>query len=80
MVRGESQVLARTLARVEPDHPDLTRDAVRALTRQAAASDPVARAARELLFYWQMWRWVMDGSVHARRRVLVASIDSPAAM
>jgi hypothetical protein len=29
-----------------------------------------------LLFYWQMWRWVMDGSVHVKRKDLVATSAS----
>lgn len=66
LVREESAILERTLARVELDHRDLDPDAVRTLRSPGAAADPVVRTARELLFYWQVWRWTMDGSIHHR--------------
>ena len=65
LVRLDSSILPRALDRVDPDHPDLNADGVRALRRDEAARDPVRSVARELLFYWQVWRWTMDGSLLA---------------
>ncbi len=62
LVRLDTSILPRALDRVDPDHPDLNADGVRALRRDEAARDPVRSVARELLFYWQVWRWTMDGS------------------
>jgi len=44
---------------------------VRPLIAAGASADPVTRAARRWLFYWQMWRWVMEGDIHRRRAELV---------
>ncbi|HUF35936.1 MAG TPA: hypothetical protein VMN37_08300, partial [Gemmatimonadales bacterium] len=40
--------------------------------RDEAARDPVRNVARELLFYWQVRRWTMDGSLRARYPELLA--------
>lgn len=72
LVRWGSSTLSRALDRVDPGHPDLDAGGVRALRRDEAGRDPVRSLARELLFYWQVWRWTMDGSLHARYRELLA--------
>ena len=72
LVRLGSSILPRALDRVDPDHPDFNADGVRALRRDEAARDPVRSVARELLFYWQVWRWTMDGSLRARYPELLA--------
>jgi hypothetical protein len=68
---GPALLLERVLARVDPSHPDLSADTVRPLIAAGASADPVTRAARRWLFYWQMWRWVMEGDIHRRRAELV---------
>jgi hypothetical protein len=45
----------------EVDHPDLDRDGVRAVIC-SDRSDAITDAARSVLFYWQAWRWIMEGS------------------
>ena len=56
------------ISQVNPDHPDLNPESVRRLQRQQGAMDRTTTAMRAVLFYWQMWRWVMDGTVTERRK------------
>ena len=69
---GPTPLLRRTLRRIDAGHPDLNADTVRRLIGDDAGADPVARTARRWLFYWQMWRWVMEGEIPARRAELTA--------
>jgi len=69
---GPSVLLHRTLQRIDPGHPDLSAETVRPLLAAEGPSDPMTRTARRWLFYWQMWRWVMGGDIHARRAELSA--------
>ena len=72
LVRRGASILPRALDRVDPEPPDFNADGVRALRRDEAARDPVWSVARELLFYWQVWCWTMDGSLRARYPELLA--------
>ena len=49
------------VANAEVDHPDLNHDGVHGVIR-SERTDAVTEAARSVLFYWQAWRWVMEGS------------------
>jgi hypothetical protein len=55
-------MIDRVIARVSPDHPDLDPDGVRRV-QQAGIHTGALAAARHLLFYWQTWRWVMQGEL-----------------
>jgi Glutamine amidotransferase domain len=61
---NNSKLIDRVVASVSPDHPDLCDDFVRAVQRNAAARNQMIKNARVLLFYWQVWRWVMEGTLH----------------
>ena len=58
--------IGRTIRSVETGHPDLNADGVASLLKGGNGS-AVTRLARTWLFYWQMWRGVMDGSLQARQ-------------
>jgi hypothetical protein len=68
---GVSHLVKRALQQVDPGHPDLSAGTVAALLKADGSADPATRTARRWLFYWQMWRWVMEGGIHARRAELV---------
>jgi asparagine synthase (glutamine-hydrolysing) len=74
---GDSLLLKRTLQRVDAGHPDLRADIVATLLRVGGDADPVTQTAHRWLFYWQMWRWIMEGEILARRAELVG--EAPAA-
>jgi glutamine amidotransferase-like protein len=59
----ESRYLDAARRRANLDHPDLSVDAVRALQRQEAPYDWATQLKRNLLFYWQMWRWILSGEL-----------------
>ena len=46
---------------IEPDHPELNSDMVIAVQNAPKSSNWHIRLARSLLFYWQVWHWVMSG-------------------
>lgn len=65
----ESQFLERVRAEIDLAHPDLNADGLRGLKRD----DP-------LPFYWQIWRWVMEGRLTAwNTAVLLDENDRPQA-
>jgi hypothetical protein len=76
-VRLGASILPRALDRVDPEHPDFNADGVRALRRDEAARDPVRSVARELLSYWQVWRWTMDGSILRARYPELLALPGP---
>jgi hypothetical protein len=63
-----STLVNRVIKQVNPEHPDLNSAEVRLLQREQYPARHPARASQELLFYWQVWRWVMDGSLGARMK------------
>jgi hypothetical protein len=54
-------LLNRVIACIDPEHPDLNLGEVLELQRGDAQNNAVSAAARPLLFYWQVWRWLMEG-------------------
>jgi hypothetical protein len=68
---GPALLLRRVLQHIDPGHPDLASDTVRAFVGAPSISDPIAGVARRWLFYWQMWRWVMEGDLPGRRTELI---------
>ena len=44
-----------------PDHPDLNPDRIRALQEESPPYSWPARLGRRMLFYWQTWRWILEG-------------------
>jgi hypothetical protein len=65
-------IVNRVLALLDVEHPDLNRDAVARL-RSSAPCGEVAGQARRLLFYWQIWRWTMEGRLQATRPAILGS-------
>jgi len=62
-----SRLLAPVIARVQADHPDLNGAGVRDI-RLAVEKDPTRQPHEaRLLFYWQLWRWIMEGEMDAVR-------------
>ena len=60
----------RVVAMADPDHPDLNADAVRRLQQTNEPGDWRTQEAKNLLFYWQMWRWILEGKHAEKRREL----------
>lgn len=67
-------IAARTVARIDPEHPDLNRDTVARLQREGPHG-AAGHHAQALLFYWQVWRDVMEG----RARPTVGAVEEAAA-
>lgn len=72
----ENSLVRQTIALVNPGHSDLNADGIRMLQDELSGSDPVARSARALLFYWQIWRWIMSGQLTLPRQYKVTSWSS----
>ena len=72
----ENSLVRQTIALVNPGHSDLNADGIRMLQSEFSASDPVIRSARALLFYWQIWRWIMDGQLTMPRQYKTTSWPS----
>ena len=65
---GNDDSILRTIRAVDIGHPDLNQDRVASLLGDGVGSgDPVGRIARRWLFYWQMWRGVMDGRMRVHQ-------------
>ena len=67
-ISKENSLVRQTIGLVNPDHSDLNADGIRMLQSDFSASDPVNRSARALLFYWQIWRWIMNGQLTMPRQ------------
>jgi hypothetical protein len=76
VLAGESHdTIGRAIRAVEIGHPDLNADGVASLLKDEGENgNPVKRIARTWLFYWQMWRWVMEGQIQSRRGELLAAM------
>jgi hypothetical protein len=62
--RGEANRLVEQIVQIiNPEHEDLNSDAVKAIRRMRPPYDWKTRIARNLLFYWQVWRWVMEAQL-----------------
>jgi hypothetical protein len=72
----ENSLVGQTIALVNPGHSDLNADGIRLLQNEFSASDPVVRSAHALLFYWQIWRWIMDGQLTMPRQYKTTSWSS----
>lgn len=72
----ENSLVRQTIALVNPGHSDLNADGIRMLQSEFSASDPIIRNAHALLFYWQIWRWIMDGQLTMPRRYETTSWPS----
>ena len=51
---------------IEADHPDLNAEVVHALAQSKPPYDWHQVLARNILFYWQTWRWTMEGRFSTR--------------
>jgi hypothetical protein len=72
----ENSLVSQTIALVNPGHSDLNADGIRMLQSELSASDPVARCACAFLFYWQVWRWIMNGQLTMPRQYKTPSWPS----
>lgn len=72
-----SSLVARVISLVNPDHPDLNSAAVRLLQQGKGPADSTTRGAQETLFYWQVWRWVMDGTLTVRKKDAILPTRRP---
>ena len=54
-------LLDRIIRDINPAHPDLDADTVRRLQQEEPPYSWTARLGRRMLFYWQAWRWIMEG-------------------
>lgn len=59
--RLPSALVARALEEVDLDSPTLDADGIRRLRATGHTREPVAAAARELVFYWHAWTRMIDG-------------------
>jgi hypothetical protein len=75
-ISPENSLVRDTMTYIDPGHPDLHADGIRTLQSDFSASDPVTRSARAFLFYWQIWRWVMEGQLTMPRQYKTTSWPS----
>jgi hypothetical protein len=70
VVNRNPMLRQRVLERVDAGHPDLNHDGVVAILG-SDPNVPYQSLGQSWLFYWQMWRWVMDGSLKTRQAALI---------
>ena len=70
--RPESAVVARAVREAPLDDEFLDADGVRALQRRSATGTNEDTHARELLFYWSMWREIMTPGEKAQAQAAIA--------
>jgi hypothetical protein len=61
MKTERNEILDAVLQLIPLDHPDINPDRVRALQKAQPPYDWPERLGRRMLFYWQVWRLVMEG-------------------
>ncbi|MBN2212134.1 MAG: hypothetical protein JW709_12120 [Sedimentisphaerales bacterium] len=62
--RGEANRLVNQVIQlVHPDHNELNAGAVMTIKQTHPPFDWKIRIARNLLFYWQVWHWIMEGQL-----------------
>ena len=59
--KERNELLDAVIRLIPPDHPDLNADTVRTLQKAEPPYDWTERLGRRMLFYWQTWRWIMEG-------------------
>jgi hypothetical protein len=59
--REFNPMLDAVVQNISLDHPDLNADAVHKLQKEEPPYSWPARLGRRTLFYWQAWRWIMEG-------------------
>ncbi|MCD6569667.1 MAG: hypothetical protein J7L53_03085 [Deltaproteobacteria bacterium] len=64
----DSVLVSRVLSRVATDHPDLDPGSISALRKPDLFYNRANRYGRNLIFYWQLWRWVMEGRLTIQNR------------
>ena len=58
-----STLLAEVIAQVDPDHPHLNSDTICRIKAENETDPTRFSSERELLFYWQVWRSLMEGKI-----------------
>jgi len=62
--RGDANCLVDQVIKAMPsEHEELNADTVTAIKRMQPPFDWRTRIARNLLFYWQVWHWIMEGQL-----------------
>lgn len=56
-----NELVTGVVRSIDLDHSDLNADVVRTVQTSHPPYDWDVRLARSLLFYWQTWRWIMQG-------------------
>jgi len=60
----ESQFIPKVISQVNPAHPDLHQATVELLQQTPTSqNEPMKYPMQHLLFYWQVWRWIMSGEL-----------------
>jgi hypothetical protein len=74
VLAGETHdTIGRAIRAADLEHPDLNADGIASLLKgEGGNGNPTTRIASTWLFYWQMWRGVMDGSLRARQAEEIA--------
>ncbi len=62
--RTENLLVNRVIRAVRPDHPDLNADTIMRLKKEKPPYDWNTKLSRSMLFYWQIWRWIMQGDLN----------------
>ena len=70
-------LLDAVVRRAEADHPDLDADAVRRLQQAKPPYTWPVRLGRRMLFYWQIWRFIMQGRLTASNAETFLQEDVP---
>jgi hypothetical protein len=68
----ESRLVDAVLARIDLGHPELNTDGVRRLQDSVPQADSAEAEGRHWLFYWQVWRWMMQGDLPQVRESMLS--------
>lgn len=64
--RKDNQLVDFVICSINPDHPDLNTNFVAALQKRNSPYDWPTLLARNTLFYWQIWRWILQGELNIK--------------
>jgi len=64
----QSELVKKVIKDADENHPYLNPENVAKIKKMDLKADPVAGEAVIILFYWQIWRWLMEGKLNMKHR------------
>lgn len=58
---NQNLLVANVVRSINPEHPEVNADMVRIVQDDENSQEWPVKLSRSMLFYWQVWHWVMEG-------------------